>query len=198
MPARPSTAAVAGRSTSDTMRRSTLALLAAMTTCRLPWPVRADPPIVIEDDHPLLTDPDLPAALETFLGMSPEEREEAMQGLLAAVGDDPVQRAEMERLLATLPAMNEEQLKGSHSSLYYSLNKMDRGDEVAQARENARQTMGGVTWDFFVENQAAILEATIADGQLSAEDAARFRTDGAAWLKQLRVIYDDIKGHAEL
>lgn len=153
----------------------------------------------IMTDDPLLKDPDLLASLEIFMGMSPAEREEAIRGLMDAVGDDPQKRAEMEDLLKKLPALDAEQLKNSPGgNVHSSIQQMVHDDEIAKAKQDARKMLDGTTWEFFWENQEAILESTIASGQLSAEDAALFKADTRAWKKQLRVIFDDLTGKQEL
>ena len=154
----------------------------------------ADPPIVIDESHPLLNDPEALQAMEIFMAMSPEEREITIHNLLEAVGDDPKARAEMELIISKLPALEAEQVAGSESSL----KKLIQEDEFAKAKHNAKKQLDGTSWEFFVENQDAILEATIAGGQLSAEDAALFKTDKTAWLKQLRVIWEDVVQKQEL
>ena len=134
--------------------------------------------------------------MEIFMGMSPSEREETIRGLLEAAGDDPEKRAEMEMIIASLPAMEEEQAqRGTQKS---SLKQMVQDDEFAKARQDAKRQLHGTSWEFFVENREAILDATISSGQLSAEDAALFRTDGDAWLRHLRMIYDDVVKKQEL
>ncbi|EJK68314.1 hypothetical protein THAOC_10518 [Thalassiosira oceanica] len=152
----------------------------------------ADEPIIIEDDHPLLNDADALQAMELFMAMSPTEREETIRDLMEAVGDDPEKRADMELLLSKLPAVDAEQLKNSPGGTRSSLKQMVQDDEFAKAREDAKQTLGGTPWDLFVENSDAILEATIASGQISPEQAATFKSDKEAWLKQLRVIWEDV------
>jgi len=132
------------------------------------------------------------------MGMSPEEREDAIKGLMDVVGDDPIKRAEMELLISKLPALDAEQLRNSPGGIHSSMEQMLRDDELAKARRDAQQMMGGVSWDFFVENQAMILEATIAGGQISSKDAAKFQADEQAWMKQLRVIYEDVVKNTEL
>ena len=150
----------------------------------------ADP---IMTDDPLLSDPDLLASLEIFMGMSPEEKEGAITGLLNAVGNDPVQRAEMEDLLKKLLKLsNDEQLKASPGGIHSSIQQMIRDDEIAKAKQDAAKMLDGTSWEFFSDNHEAILDSTIASGQLSTEDAARFKKDKKAWKKQLRIIYDDV------
>ena len=149
-------------------------------------------------DDPLLKDPALLASLEIFMGRSPAEREEAVQGLMKAAGDDPTTRAEMADLLEKLSALDAEQLANSPGGAHSSLQQMVQDDEIAKAKRNARRMLDGTTWEAFWENQEAILESTIASGQLSAEDATRFRTDEEAWKNQLRIIFDDLAGKEEL
>ena len=166
-----------------------LAFLLLLALCQLSLAVE---PIVIEDDHPLLNDPDALQAMELFMGMSPSEREETIRELMEAVGDDPEKRAEMELLLSKLPAVDAEQLKNSPGGMRSSLKQMVQDDEFAKARTDAKQSLGGTPWSLFVENSDAILEATIASGQISPEQAATFKSDNEAWLKQLRVIWEDV------
>mmetsp|Transcript_4295 Transcript_4295/g.12119 ORF Transcript_4295/g.12119 Transcript_4295/m.12119 type:complete len:187 (-) Transcript_4295:220-780(-) len=157
-----------------------------------------DGPILVDEEHPLLNDPEVVAAMEIFMGMAPEERASTIKGLMEAVGDDPQKRAEMELIISKLPALDEEMLKNSPAGAHSSLKQMIQDDEFAKAQKDARQQLDGVSWEFFLENQAAILDATIQSGQLSPEDAARFKTDDEAWLKQLRVIWEDVAKKQEL
>lgn len=153
--------------------------------------------IILEEDHPL-NDPDLLQAMEIFMGMSPSEREEAIHGLMDAIGDDPKKHADMEYLIKQLPALDAEHLKTSPAGMHSNLEQMVQDDEVAKAKKDARQILDGTTWEFFWVNQAAILENTIASGQLSPADAARFMTDEDAWKKQLRIIWEDVTSQQEL
>mmetsp|Transcript_31978 Transcript_31978/g.54572 ORF Transcript_31978/g.54572 Transcript_31978/m.54572 type:complete len:181 (+) Transcript_31978:74-616(+) len=174
-----------------------LALAIVMAAlCQLRLVAHAAEPIIIDEDHPLLNDPEALQAMELFMGMSPEEREDTIRGLMEAVGDDPKARAEMELIISKLPALTEEQVAGG--KLKSSLKQMIQDDEFARARQDAKRQIGGTKWEFFLENEEAILEATIASGQLSAEDAALFKTDKKAWLKQLRVIWEDVAKREEL
>lgn len=172
--------------------------LVFVAVCNQFTPSYAAGPIVIEDDHPLLNDPEALQAMEIFMGMSPEEREETIRGLMEAVGDDPKAKADMELIISKLPALDAEQVKNSDAGLQSSLKQMVQDDEFAKARRDARQQLDGTSWEFFVQNADAILEATIAGGQLSPEDAATFKTDRKAWLKQLRVIWEDVAKKQEL
>eukprot|EP00568_Trieres_chinensis_P006646 CAMPEP_0183293944 /NCGR_PEP_ID=MMETSP0160_2-20130417/2454_1 /TAXON_ID=2839 ORGANISM="Odontella Sinensis, Strain Grunow 1884" /NCGR_SAMPLE_ID=MMETSP0160_2 /ASSEMBLY_ACC=CAM_ASM_000250 /LENGTH=183 /DNA_ID=CAMNT_0025455161 /DNA_START=157 /DNA_END=708 /DNA_ORIENTATION=+ len=152
--------------------------------------------IQVEEDHPLLSDPELLGAMEIFMAMSPEEREEAIRALMDAVSDDPVKQKEMEFLISKLPALEEEQIKNGRGG--GSLKKMVQEDEFAKAKRNAQMQLGDTPWEALWENQAAILESVLMSGQLSPEDAARFKTDEEAWKAQLRLIWEDIQPGKEL
>ena len=157
------------------------------------WSITTTEAEPIMTDNPLLKDPDLLASLEIFMGMSPEEKDDAITGLLDAVGNDPVQRAEMEDLLKKLLKLsNDEQFKASPGGIHSSIQQMIKDDEIAKAKQDAAKMLDGTSWKDFWSNEAAILDSTIASGQLSAEDAARFKKDKKAWKKQLRIIYDDV------
>mmetsp|Transcript_24717 Transcript_24717/g.49161 ORF Transcript_24717/g.49161 Transcript_24717/m.49161 type:complete len:182 (-) Transcript_24717:156-701(-) len=171
-------------------------ILLALTLGLCDWSLRTGPSlhaasaetIYVEDDHPLLNDPDVLMAMEIFMGMSSEEREEAIHGLMKAAGDDPGKRAEMEMIISKLPALDEETVANSMSNL----NQMVKDDEISKAKEDARQILDGTSWEFFWQNQAELLENVIASGQISPENAARFKTDEVAWKKQLKVIWEDL------
>ena len=130
----------------------------------------------------LANDPELLQAMELFMGMSAQEREETIKGLMAAVGDDPAAKQEMERLIQMLGEMDDTS----------SLKQMIHDDELAKAKQQAQKQLDGMTWESFWASQAEILEATVASGQLSPEDAALFQTDTEAWKRQLRMIFDDL------
>ena len=138
----------------------------------------------------LLDDPELLNTLEIFMAMSDQERQETIQGLMEAVGYDPSKRSEMEMLVKMLPQMQE----GG------GLPEMILEDEFRKAQHEARRQIEGQDWDSFWAVQAEILDATIASGQLTPEQAAHFKTDEEAWKAQLKTIYDDLKpgGNSEL
>jgi len=143
------------------------------------------------DSAAILKDTELLEAMEIFVGMSAAEREEAITGLMAKVGDDPKKQAEMDFLLKKVSEMEDSG----------SLKQMVQDDEIAKAKREAARQLDGSNWESFWEMQAQILEATLESGQLSPEDAARFKTDEDAWKKQLRTIWDDLqkqKGGQEL
>ena len=176
-----------------------IVVLAGLCLHLFPGALAADP-ILVEEDHPLLRaleggdDQGVIGAMEVFMGMAPEEREATIRELMELVSDDPQLVTEMENLLKALPALDEEQLKNAGPGGFHSsLDQMVHDDEVAKAREDAKEMLGGTEWQFFLDNQAVILESVLEAGQLSPEQAAEFKTDETAWLKQLRVIYEDVQ-----
>ena len=145
-------------------------------------------------DDPLLKDPDLLASFEIFLGMSPEEREETIKGLMSSSVKTKEQKKEMKYLLDKLSAMDAEQLQNSPTGVQSSIKQLIHDDEIAKAKQNARQMLDdqGDSWKFFLDNEEQILAATIQSGQLTPEQIATFRTDKDAWKKQMRVIWEDL------
>lgn len=135
------------------------------------------------DRDRLVNDLELLNAMELFMGMSADEREDTIQGLLKAVGEDPTKKAEMETLIQMLPQLDDTS----------TLQQMIQDDTMAKAKRTARQQLDGTDWESFWAMQEQILEATLASGQISPKDAARFKTDEEAWKDQLRIIFDDLQ-----
>lgn len=66
-------------------------------------------------------------------------------------------------------------------------------DEIHAAKQEAKRQLDGTSWESFWAKQAEILDSALAGGQLSPEDAARFKTDEEAWKNQLRMIWEDLQ-----
>jgi hypothetical protein len=171
-------------------------ILAVLFSCLLWAPI---PAAETAPHKNLVDDPALLNAMEIFMGMSAQERYETMHGLMEAVGHDPSKRAEMETLIKMLPQMDYDD---DNDASVTSLRQMIHDDEMRKAQHEAQRQVEGQDWESFWAMQADILEATIASGQLTPEQAADFKTDEDAWKAQLRIIFDDLQqrggGHAEL
>ena len=144
--------------------------------------------------HAAAADPqeELVQAVEIFMRMSETERYETIQGLMGAVGQDPVKRQEMETLLAMLPPLMENDKDAKPTNM----RQLIQEDELQKAKHHAAAHVQD--WESFWALQDDILQATIASGQLTPEQAATFQTDEHAWKEQLRVIYHDLHGNDEL
>jgi aminopeptidase N len=127
---------------------------------------------------------ELQHAMEMFMRMSAKERESAIKDLMAAVGDDPKAKKEMETLLEMLPNLEDDS----------NLSQLIAEDELAKAKHEAKRQMSGQSFEDLWANQEAILEEVLASGQLAPEDAARFKTDPDAWKATLKLLYDDVLG----
>uniref|UniRef100_A0A7S3P6Z9 Uncharacterized protein n=1 Tax=Amphora coffeiformis TaxID=265554 RepID=A0A7S3P6Z9_9STRA len=134
---------------------------------------------------------ELVSAMEIFMAMSEQERYETIQGLLEAVGHDPAKRKEMEQFIAMLPPILSDD--ESQNSQKHNIRQLIQQDELLKAKHDAAQHIPQ-DWDSFWSMQAEILEATLASGQLTPEQAATFKTDETAWEEQLRMIYNDLRG----
>lgn len=143
----------------------------------------------IEDDIDL-DDPELLEALEMLLDMSPEEMDETMKELLEMMGDDPETVAAIEGVFKDLPDMVEKDIQSS-------LLQMMLNDKVAEATQDALQLVGASNWDTIWEKQDLILDAVIQTGKMSADDASLYKSDKAAWEKELRFIWNELQVQAK-
>lgn len=121
-------------------------------------------------------------AMEIFMKMAPNEREETIKGLMASVGDDPAAKAEMEALIQMLPNLDAET----------NLQQLIEEDEIAKAKREASRQFSQRTWEEVWADQEEILNEVLASGQLRPEDAAVFKTDPEAWKRTLKLMYDDL------
>ena len=123
-------------------------------------------------------------------GMSPEEMDETMKELLDMMGDDPETVAAIKGVFQDLPNMVEKDIQSS-------LLKMMLNDGVAAATQDALQVLGASDWGTIWNKQGVILEAVIQSGKMSVEDAALFKSDKAAWEKELRFIWNELQTQAK-
>ena len=143
---------------------------------------------VVEEPERISTDEAVLQAMEIFAGMSPEEMEDTIMELIQMLGDgDPETKAELEVLLNELiPQIKSES----------NLNQMVQDDELAVATNDALRMLKGSNWDEIWAKQDVILEGVLASGHLTAEDAARFRTDEDAWKEELQFIWGQLQKQA--
>ncbi|CAB9518984.1 expressed unknown protein [Seminavis robusta] len=137
----------------------------------------------------LENDPELLAAMEIFAGMSPEEMEETMKELTQMLGDDPETLSAIRDVMKEIPNLKT-------SDIQSSLKEMVSEDEVAAATQDALKLLGKSNWETIWEKQDLILEAVIQSGQLSANDAALYKSDKDAWEKELRFIWNELQKQA--
>lgn len=145
---------------------------------------------LLEEEDIDFDDPELLEAIEMLAGMSPEEMDETMKELLDMMGDDPETVAAIEGVFRDLPNMVEKDIQSS-------LLKMMLNDGVAAATQDALQLVGASDWDTIWNKKDVILEAVIQSGKMSAEDAVLFKSDTAAWEKELRFIWHELQTQAK-
>lgn len=131
-------------------------------------------------------DPELVEALQIFAGMSEEEMEETMRDLIALLGDDPETLAAIQQVLDEIPNMK-------HSEIQSSLKDMVAQDEIAAATEDALHMLASAEWNQIWEKQALILEAVIESGNISEEDAQRYKSDVIIWEHDLKQIWSELQ-----
>jgi len=138
----------------------------------------------------LLNDPELLQAMEIFASMSPEEMEETMEEVKEMLGDDPATLAAIEQVKQQVTDMK---------SINHSLADLIAKDEVAAATQDALELLGKAdltTWETIWNRQSDILEAVIKSGQMSEDDAIRFKSSPEEWKEELTFIWNELQKQA--
>ena len=138
-------------------------------------------------------DPELMEAMEIFNAMSPEDMQEAMLGLLEAVGDDPEMLAAIQEVQKEI-----EMMKASGENDAGNLQDLIEDDGLAAASQDALDMLGSKDWESMWEMQEEILQGVLESGKLSAEDAALYKSDVSAWEKELKFIWNELQNQAQL
>lgn len=132
-------------------------------------------------------------AMEAFALMSPEEAQEAFAEVLEMMGED---KDDPEMLEAIQEVMREMENMNTGDDVKYRLSSMTMEEEVAQATEVALEMISTSEWDVIYNKREDILDSVIASGKMSAEDAALYKSDAAAWEKELKYIWDELQSQA--
>jgi len=125
--------------------------------------------------------------------MSPEEAQEAFAEVLEMMGED---KDDPEMLEAIQEVMREMESMNNGDDVKYRLSSMTMEEEVAQATEVALEMISTSEWDVIYNKREDILDSVIASGKMSAEDAALYKSDAAAWEKELKYIWDELQSQA--
>ena len=125
--------------------------------------------------------------------MSPEEAQEAFAEVLEMMGED---KDDPEMLEAIQEVMREMENMNTGDDVKYRLSSMTMEEEVAQATEVALEMISTSEWDVIYNKREHILDSVIASGKMSAEDAALYKSDAAAWEKELKYIWEELQSQA--
>ena len=131
--------------------------------------------------------------MEAFALMSPEEAQEAFAEVLEMMGED---KDDPEMLEAIQEVMREMENMNTGDDVKYRLTSMTMEEEVAQATEVALEMISTSEWDVIYNKREDILDSVIASGKMSAEDAALYKSDAAAWEKELKYIWEELQSQA--
>jgi len=131
--------------------------------------------------------------MEAFALMSPEEAQEAFAEVLEMLGED---KDDPEMLEAIQEVMREMESMNTGDDVKYRLSSMTMEEEVAQATEVALEMISTSEWDVIYNKREDILDSVIASGKMSAEDAALYKSDAAAWEKELKHIWEELQSQA--
>ena len=148
------------------------------------------------DASPLvdLDDPELIEAMEAFALMSPEEAEEAFAEVIEMLGED---KDDPEMLEAIQEVMREMESMNSGTDVKARLSSMTLEEEIAEATEMALEMISTSEWEVIYNKREDILDSVIASGKVSAEDAALYKNDAAAWEEELKYIWDELQNQAK-
>ena len=148
------------------------------------------------DASPLidLDDPELVEAMEAFALMSPEEAEEAFAEVIEMLGED---KDDPEMLEAIQEVMREMESMNSGADVKARLSSMTLEEEIAEATEMALEMIATSEWEVIYNKREDILDSVIASGKVSAEDAALYKNDAAAWEEELKYIWDELQNQAK-
>ena len=148
------------------------------------------------DASPLvdLDDPELIEAMEAFALMSPEEAEEAFAEVIEMLGED---KDDPEMLEAIQEVMREMESMNSGADVKARLSSMTLEEEIAEATEMALEMIATSEWEVIYNKREDILDSVIASGKISAEDAALYKSDAAAWEEELKYIWDELQNQAK-
>ena len=125
--------------------------------------------------------------------MSPEEAQEAFAEVLEMMGED---KDDPEMLEAIQEVMREMENMNTGDDVKYRLSSMTMEEEVAQATEVALEMISTSEWDVIYNKREDILDSVIASDKMSAEDAALYKSDAAAWEKELKHIWEELQSQA--
>ncbi|KAL9188544.1 hypothetical protein ACHAXT_006922 [Thalassiosira profunda] len=131
-------------------------------------------------------------AMEMFALMSEEERIEAFAEVVEMIGGDDADPEDLEALRTVMEAV---ELMNDADSTSMGYTPME--DAIADATGIALEMIAGSEWEMIREKSSEILDALIVSGKIGAEDAALFRSDGSAWEKELRSVWDELEKQAE-
>lgn len=131
--------------------------------------------------------------MEAFALMSPEEAQEAFAEVLEMMGED---KDDPEMLEAIQEVMREMENMNTGDDVKYRLSSMTMEEEVAQATEVALEMISTSEWDVIYNKREDILDSVIASDKMSAEDAALYKSDAAAWEKELKYIWEELQSQA--
>ena len=126
--------------------------------------------------------------------MSPEEAKEAFAEVIEMLGED---KDDPEMMEAIQEVMREMERMNSGVDIKDRLSSMTLEEEIAEATEMALEMISTSEWEVIYNKREDILDSVIASGKISAEDAALYKSDAAAWEEELKFIWDELQSQAK-
>mmetsp|Transcript_7385 Transcript_7385/g.15965 ORF Transcript_7385/g.15965 Transcript_7385/m.15965 type:complete len:202 (+) Transcript_7385:296-901(+) len=149
-----------------------------------------------DDYDPLvdMSDEELLGVMEEFALMSEEEMEEAFMEVVEMLGGD--ENSEMATAVREImDAVKSMDVSDGLAPLMESMG-MSIEEEIAEATHIALEMISNSDWERIYNKRGEILESLVIGGNISAEDAALYKNDDGAWVKELRFIWDELQTQA--
>ena len=135
--------------------------------------------------------------MEQFALMSEEERDEAFQEVVQMLGgdDDPEMIAAVQEIMSAVKSMDDNVISsipgGSSTS-----RMLVPDDELEKATKIALEMISQSDWSVIYNKRNEILDSLISLGKMSVEDGAIYKSDTAAWEKELNRIWEELQSQA--
>lgn len=148
----------------------------------------------------MLNDPELAEAFEMLSDMSPGEIEDTLRELSTMLGDDdPETGAALREAVGEVSEMSSGEIRASLDRIVEAERSgvdRDVSDAVTETLKMLKDTDANMI-DTILEEREAILEAVVRGGQISEEDAERYRRNPAEWEKELKGIWGELRRQAD-
>lgn len=142
----------------------------------------------------IMNDPELLEAVEMLSEMSPEEMEETLRSVADMFGDgDPETAAALREAAREVSEMDVGEMRSALGQMAAEKDVSDAASEALRMLNNADEgTIGTI-----LERKDLILEAVVQSGQITEEDAERYRADPVEWERELKSIWEELRRQAK-
>lgn len=145
----------------------------------------------------IMDDPELREAVEMLSEMSPEEMEETLGELAEMLGSEDPETAEaLREAMKEVSEMSPGEMRNSLGQIVGAeYGDVDISDEVSDTLRMLKEADDDMI-ETILARKDHILETVIQSGQISQEDAERYRKHPFEWEKELKGIWGELQRQA--